>query len=167
MLRNQDIGRLDIAVQDSGGVRGRQSVGYAGQQLHRLTPPALLLFGPRLECPAVHELGHQVLPALEIASVVDGQDVRVVERGGHLCLSLKAAARRGVGQLRRKELDRHRPVELGVDGTKYLTHAANAQKSLNLVSSYLNAGGDHGHWRIRAASPARPPGAGRSTPRLR
>ncbi len=64
----------------------------------------------------------------------------MVERGGHLRLALEAAARRGVGQLRGQELDRHRPVEFGIDGTKHFPHAAGAQKSFDLVSSYLDAG---------------------------
>ena len=126
IFRNQDIRRLDIAVQDSGRVRGRQPVGYAGQHLHRLAPRMFLLFGPGMKCPAVHEFGYQVLPALEITGVVDSQNVRMVERGGHLCLTLKAVTGRGVGQLRRQELDRHRPVELGIDGAKHFTHAAGA-----------------------------------------
>ena len=132
---------------------GRESVGHTGQQLRRLAPGALFLFDPGVESSAVDELGYEVLSALEIAGVVDSQDVRVVERGGHLCLSLKAAARGAVRQLGGQELDRHRPAELGIDGTKHFTHAAGAEESFNLVSSHLGAWHDHGRCRIRAGEP--------------
>ncbi len=74
----------------------------------------------------------------------------MVERRGHLRLTLEAAARRSVGQLRGQELDGHWPVEFGIDSTKHFTHAAGAEQSFNFVRSYLDAGRDNSACRTRA-----------------
>jgi hypothetical protein len=58
---DQDVGRLDIAVQDLGLMRGGQSIGDAYQQLDDLAPGALLRLRPIFECATVNVFRDQVL----------------------------------------------------------------------------------------------------------
>ena len=46
VLRDEDVVGLDVAVQDAGGVRGRQAVGDADEQVDDLAPRALLACAP-------------------------------------------------------------------------------------------------------------------------
>jgi hypothetical protein len=52
------------------------------------------------------------------------QNVRMIQRRSHLRLALEAPPRRRIGQFVRQELDRHRPVQLGVERAIHHPHAA-------------------------------------------
>ena len=82
VLRDQDVGGLDIAMQDASSMRGGQSVRDAGQQLHDLFPAALFGFGPVPERAAIDVFGHQILAFAKLACIVDRQNMRMIERGG-------------------------------------------------------------------------------------
>ena len=88
-------------MQNARGVRGRESVGDAQQQGDNLPPGAFLRPRPTGERATVDKFGNQVLAAFKIAGVVNGENVRMVERGSHLRLALEAAARGRIGQTRR------------------------------------------------------------------
>jgi hypothetical protein len=66
-------------VQNTGRVRGGQTVGHTHQQLNYLKPGAALRSRPVLERATVNELGYQVLSSIEISGVMDRQDVWMVE----------------------------------------------------------------------------------------
>src|SRR5262245_14665795 len=126
---DKDIGRLDVAMQDADIVSGGQSVRDADEQLHDLPPAASLRIGPVAQRAAIDEFRDEILLTLKFAHVVDRKDMRMVEKGRHLRLTLKPAARARVRQFSGKKLDRHRPVELGVACTIHLAHAALTEKS--------------------------------------
>src|SRR6059036_1901334 len=88
----QNVGGLDVPMQDSGCVRRGQAVGHSHQYLHDLPPGAFLGAGPIFERAAIDELGDQVLAALKITRVVNGEDVGMVERRSHLRFALEAPA---------------------------------------------------------------------------
>ena len=115
---DQDVIGLDIAVQNTGLMGGGQTIGDAGQQLGDILPIARLPLNPVLERAAVDEFGHQILPAVEFTYVIDGEDVRMIERRRHLRLALKSPASCRIGEVVGEELDRHGPVELGIDSPK-------------------------------------------------
>ena len=94
---HQDIARLDIAVQDPGGVRRRQPVGDADQQVDDLPPRATSARDQSSSVPPSTNSVTRVLAALELAGLVHGENVRMVERRGGLRLLLETAARGFVG----------------------------------------------------------------------
>ena len=126
-----------MPVQDFGFVRGGQAVGHAHEQLHDLAPRALIRCGPISQRPAIDELGDEILPTLELADFVHGEDVWMVEPRGHLRFLLEAAARRLVGEVGREELDGDRPVQAGVEGAIHLAHAAGPEERGDLVWAHL------------------------------
>src|SRR5437899_919892 len=111
-------------MRDSRRVRGRQTIGYASQQLHNLAPSALLGAGPILQRAAVDKLRNQILPTLELVRIVDRKNVRMVQRRGHLRLALEAASRRHIGEIAGEKLDRHGTIELGIETSIDRAHAA-------------------------------------------
>ena len=56
VLGDEDVLRLDVAVEDAGLMRRRERVSDADQHIDHLTPGARLLGGPVLERAAVDEL---------------------------------------------------------------------------------------------------------------
>jgi hypothetical protein len=136
---HQNVGRLDVAMQNAGCVRGSQSVGHANQQVDDL-PPGTLLTRPIAQRASIYELGDQVLAALELAGIVNGQYVRMVQRRRHLRFALESAPGSGVRQIAGKDLHRDKPVELGIESTVHLAHATLAEKSLDAVCAEPCAG---------------------------
>ena len=82
VLIHHQIGRLDVAVNDAGLVRVRQPRAQLRHQLqllrHRQRRPPLDLLRERLAPDVLH---HDERRALELAGVVDVDDVGVVQRG--------------------------------------------------------------------------------------
>ena len=82
---------------------------------------------PVRERAAVDELGDEVLPAVELAGVVDRDDMRVVQGGGGLRFPLEPAPFGLAGELGAQELDRDRTIQPDVEGAIDDAHAALAQ----------------------------------------
>jgi len=80
-------------MQNAGFMRCGQRVGDADEKFDNLAPRSSSRARPFAERAAVHELGDEILAILFLAGVVDGDDVRVVERRGHARFLLEAAAR--------------------------------------------------------------------------
>ena len=77
---------------------------------------------------ALDELGDDVRTAVDLAEIVDDDDVRVVQaRGGSDFLVKPSQAIAITDELRRQELERHGPIEPGVVREIDLAHAARAQ----------------------------------------
>ena len=91
-------------MQDAGRVRGREAVGDARQQLDDLPPGARRRARPIAQRAAVDELRDDVLAPFVLADVVHREDVRMVQRGGHLRFALEAPPRLRVEQLVRQNL---------------------------------------------------------------
>jgi hypothetical protein len=68
---------LEVAVDQTREVRGRDSAGRVGQHLHDLGPAAPALAGPRVEGLAGHELHRNPHTIVVGADVVHGDHVRV------------------------------------------------------------------------------------------
>ena len=68
---------------------------------NNLLPRSRLGLGPLSERAAIDELGDQVLLAVKLADLVHRDNVRVVQRRGHLRFLLEAATRTAIEQTRR------------------------------------------------------------------
>jgi hypothetical protein len=157
----QDVAWLDIAVDQParvGGVQGTGDLlqdddGPAGGQ------PALGLEHPA-QVQRIHVAHGDVEPALFLASAVDGDDVGMVDGGGHPHLPKKALPERGVaGQGRWQQLEGNWPAaEVHLVGPIDHAHAAAADRRHDPVAGHHRAdGGVGGHRHLHASRPRRPP----------
>ena len=117
-------------------VRGRKPVGDLRPDLERfvgLERPTLEASPERL---AVQELHHEVVGVPFAADVVEGADVRVVERRDRARFSLEPLAHLGVvGKMRREDFHRDVAPEARVLGAVDLAHPARAERAENLVGT--------------------------------
>ena len=78
-----------------------------------------------------------------LAEVVNGEDVRMRQRGDRLGLALEARERGRIGgQVRRQDLDRDLAIERRVARAVDLAHAARAERGDDLVLSERCAAGE-------------------------
>jgi hypothetical protein len=131
---DEDVGRLDVAVDDARGVSRIQSVEYfhgdGAQRLHieRTIADALL---QRRSVQKLH--GDEGAPVL-LADVVDRADVRVVQRGGGARVAPEARPRARIrGELGGQELERDKPLEPRVLRPVDNSHPAAAELSHDAI----------------------------------
>ena len=122
-------------MNDSGGVRGGERVGQRNRCLQQDRELERALAQPLLERFALEELHDDERLLLRgFADVVDGADVRVVQRGDRPCFTLKPlACQVGAGEPRRQHLDGDLAVEARVARAIDLAHAAGADGGDDLV----------------------------------
>jgi hypothetical protein len=124
----QDVARLDVAVDQPLGVRRRQAVGRlhpdAQDFLQLQRPVAVELL---LEREAVDVLHHEVRQPLRLRDGVDGNHVLVDDGGRRLGLASEPLAGGAAGrQLRGQHLDRDDAVQRLVERLEHHRHAAPA-----------------------------------------
>ncbi len=125
----EDVARLDIAVDQAGRVGGRQGLRDRGQQRDRLAGAQSL---PRSNVAAQrrpgHILHHEVGQVGAVAhDRVDADGVGVAKTGGRSRLAQETLSRHLVCQFRPQYLDRDVALELVVVGQKDDAHAAAPQ----------------------------------------
>ena len=127
---DQDVARLDVAVDEPAGMSGGEGLRDAGPDpgdLPRVerTAPAQ----DRREVLPVDQLHDDVRAARVLAEVVDGDDVGVAERGRRLGLRAETRREIGIAQvLRTEQLERDVATELGIGGAVDGRHPAAAQQ---------------------------------------
>ena len=126
-------------------MRRRQRVGDAEQQLDRLAPCVMSGAHPIGQRAAVGQLRDEVLPAVELADVMNRDDVRMIQRGRRLRFPLEAAPFGGRRELGGQKLDRDRAIQPGVVSQVDDAHAAFAEHRLNPVCSQRDAGVEPAH----------------------
>ena len=120
--RRQGTCHLDTDVHD---VRHRQSA------VLQAVPQRLTL----------DELGDDVRTRIDLAEIVHDDDMRVVQTRRGPGLLMKPSEPISVnGELRRQELERHRPIELRVVGKIDVAHAARAQPRHQPIRVHGTAG---------------------------
>ena len=130
----EDIRGLDIAMNDSGSVRGFEPPADLDDQRHRLLDPQHADSTEEIfEAHAVDELHGDERRVARVLDVVDGDDVRVVELGDgdrlaqkHLALFFGIDACRGLS-VEVDGLKRYRSLELWIPPPEHRAHAAGAQ----------------------------------------
>ena len=142
-----DVGWLQVAVHDSGGMRGVQAgahlIGDGAHPVHRQPaiarhparhPGAGLLVGQRTAGDQFH---HEIGRTVVLAEVVGRDDVGVVE-GGDGARLLPEAGHGGVGLdevLERHDLDGHVPAERTVVAAEHRAETTSAQLGPKLVTT--------------------------------
>ena len=137
---------LEIAMDDAGLVGFRKPVGdlcgnrecAAQRQRPALERLAERLAGDQLHAdPRLRRLG---------ADVIDGDDGRMVERGGGARFALEASEAFGVaGDVRREQFQRDKPIEPRVARLVDLAHSACPKRSDDFIGSESSACGDAHH----------------------
>ncbi len=136
----QDIGRLDVAVDEAarvGGVEGTRNLGEDRDRLRRLERAVPQ---PLLEVASLDVAHRDEEQLAELAGLVDRDDVRVVDRGRELRLAQEAVAERFVlGEVGGEELERDVALQALVLGQVDDAHAAAAEQGLDAVPGELGA----------------------------
>ncbi len=138
VARQEDVLGLQVAVDDAGGVGGREALcdldRGGGDDLDG-ERPAVEAVPERL---ALEELGDEVGDAVVAPDVEDGEDVRVVEPPDRLHLDLEPADPVGVGGPGpREDLDGDVAAEPGVPGAPDLAHPARTDAGYDFVGTEL------------------------------
>ena len=124
----QDVGRLDVAVDDPAAVCLREPFRDLARDGEHLVRRERTTGDPLLEAAPFDQRHRDVGPALVLAGLVDRADVWVVERGGGLGLAQEPRARRRIGrQVVGQELQRDRAAKPDVLGAVDDAHPAAAQ----------------------------------------
>ena len=146
VLGEKDVLRLEVAVDDPLLVGGGQATGDLDRELHRLAHAQGARGHAVAQRLALEQLGDDVgrpllEPSVDLAGVVDGDDVRVVEDAYGAGLLLEAADPVGVrGDLAVQDLEGDLAGEAQVLGPVHLAHAALAEEGHDLVGSHARAG---------------------------
>ena len=151
---DEDVLGLEIAVHNSALVRGGEAARdlrcvVDGLTLRERRAPQLL--AQRL---AFEQLGDDEGRAVVLPNVVDGEDVRVVERAGGASLLLEACEALGVcRELRGQHFDRHVAPDLRVAREIDLAHPALAEQGADFVAAEAGVRGkNHARKSQNAAS---------------
>ena len=125
---DEQIRRLDVAVDDPGGVRRLERVGDLDRErqqqidLERAPGDAMLQRRP------VEELHDEERAAVLLADIVDGADVGVIQRRRGARLAAESGQGLGiVGEVRRQELQRDEALQPRILGFVDDAHSAAAQ----------------------------------------
>ena len=137
----QDVRRLDVAVHETARVRGVERCGDLradGDRPGRLE--RALRSEQRAKVGAVHEPHREIDTAVDVAGVVDRDDVRVLERHHELRLARESLAEAIVArQGRRHQLERDRSLQAQVVGPVHDAHPAAADQLLDPVPEEVGA----------------------------
>ena len=133
--REQDVLRLDVAVDQAVGVRGVQSSRHLrddrrrSSRLQRPVGPQLVL-----QAGALDQTHVDVERSVDVAEVVHRDDVRFLQPRRYPRLAPKAfLVARIRGHLRAQQFDGHRALPDGVIGAIHLTHAADTDQRVQLI----------------------------------
>ena len=142
LAREQDVGGLDVAVHEPGGVRGVQAGGDLGDDLRGAARGEVPVALERAVQVGPGDVAHdQVQPPVLLAGGVDGHEVRVVDRGGQPRLEREAGAQPGVARpVGGDHLDRDGAAEVELGGAVDDAHAAAARDLLDAAAGELGSG---------------------------
>jgi len=141
-LGDKDVGRLDVAVHDSGGMCSIERIGDLDPQPQNLVHFHRARADPVFQGHPFEKLHGDEGMAILIADIVDGTDVGMIESGGGLGLTSKSRQRLRIpGDFVRQELERDETVQSRVFGFVDHAHAALAELFENL--EIANLGSDH------------------------
>jgi len=130
----QDILRLDVAMQNAAAVGVLQRVGDVARDLDRRSERnPLLAAQPVAQRFAFDERHGEKQQPCRLPSGEDGHDVGVPELRRHLDLALKALDAHPRGQLGRQHLDHHRAPEGDLLGLEDAAHSAAADFADNVI----------------------------------
>ena len=144
---DEDVGGLDVTMDETAGMSGVERVGDPGQEAdHTARGEGTVPGDERVEVRAFDVAHGQEELALGLAGLEDGHDVGVVDRGREARLREEPGAELGIGgDLRREELEGDLAVERLLRGQPDRAHAAAAEQPLEPVARQEGAFPDLGH----------------------
>jgi hypothetical protein len=131
LRRDQDVGRLQVAVDDEVRVCMLHGQQHLAEEPHALAQRQPALVAPGRDRLALDVLQREPrLPVARDAGVEQTRDVRMAQRGEDVALALEAHGERLAAGTRVRQLDGHAPLEDAVValGEPHLGHAALAQR---------------------------------------
>jgi len=162
LLGHEDVGRLQVAVNDASTVRRSQGLCYFDTQLQGPLQGHAPLRDLVTERLPAQVLLHHVVHTVVGAHVVDGRDMRVIQRRRSASFLLETTQALRVGRkLRRQHLDRDLAAEPCVLGEVHLPHTAFADLVADLVGAEPSS--IHGGEGYRAARTLFYPGGEKTT----
>ena len=169
----QDVGGLDVAVDEPGIVRGVERVGHMGHDRRRVLRRERPGGGdPLAQIVAVDEPHGDVRPSVALAVVVDRDDVGVLDRRRGTRLAQEALANAWIAeQPGRDDLQRDGTVETQLRGLVDDAHTAATGDAFHPVTGELRGGwSEHGdvpgRWGVPIPCPRLERPAPRRVPRL-
>ena len=125
---DHDIGWLQVAMYDASRMRRRERIGHLDRIVDRLLQPQPISRNQPIQGFAVDEFHGDEIDATSLVDIVDGDDVRMIERGGGAGFLDEAMFALGIGYLcHMQDFQRDVPVQAGVAGLPDSTHSAIAQ----------------------------------------
>ena len=164
LVIDQDVGRLQVAMQDAPHMGMVHSLGRLGQK--RCRGPGIVLEGRELlgEVSPLDELHAEVLLTLMVANFINRHDPRVIQQCDGLGLVLESPQLRVVSQHAGPDhLEGDRPVEADLAGLVDHAHAAAAQFPVDLIVAdiaHANPAKQITRWVIPVGCPGQIGGAG-------
>ena len=131
IVGEEEVLRLQIAVDDPLRMRGGETVGKLARELERLGRHHRPAREHRAQRRALEQLADDIRLAILLANVVNGDDVRMVQRTGRARLLLEPAQRVLIVCASPEEFDRHLTVEFQVPRDDYPAHPAATQLPLD------------------------------------
>ena len=141
LAAEQDVGGLDVAVDQAGGVDRVEAVADLGDQRHRVggVEPAVAV-DPAAEVRAGNEAHRDVGHAPLLAGRVDRDHIGVLDRGGDPRLLGEALGEDLLGgRLGSDQLQRHAAIEARLERQIEDSHAAAAEPALDPVAGKIIA----------------------------
>ena len=134
LVADEDVRRLDIAVDDALGVCRIQRVGELDGDLQQVGDPHRTAIDAVAEALAPEYLHHDIGSAFVVADVENCANPGMAQRAGGSRLDTEAVERLTAGdRLRGKELERDLSPEAFVLGEIHDSHAAGAKRTEDLV----------------------------------
>ena len=145
---DDDVGRLDVAVDQAAAVRRGQRLSDFTRIAHGVVDRQGSAAQPVAQRLPFDVLDDEEVDAVVTADVVERADVRMIEAGDRASFLLEARMQARVRtQMGRQDLQGHGPAEPGVRGAVNLAHAARANQVGERVRPELLA------WLERSAPP--------------
>ena len=143
-LRQHDVGRLQVAMDDTLRVRSDERLGDFPCRAQGLREWHQPLAQSRRECLAFEILHDQEIDPLMVAHLVQRTDARMREScdGAGFVREARPGSRFGCG-VKREHLDRNVAIESRVAGFVDLAHPPGADKTLDLEDSEPRSTGQH------------------------
>ena len=136
VVGDDDVGRLQIAVNDSGCVGARQGVGNLNCILQCVFEGAVqfLPINWSSVLPGTNSMAMKSVPSEQMLTIVNVDDVGMIQGGSRFGLLHKAALAVGAGSgIGAQDFDRDGAVEMGIESAIHDAHAALAELGIDPV----------------------------------
>ena len=144
---NENIRGLDIAVHDTFGVCGVETIHYLNGQINELLLVSWAGVYELSESFAIKEFHCKERTAIVFAGVVDGADIRVIQRGSGASFATESLQQLGIlGHLVRQEFEGNEAAETRV--LRFVDHAHASTTKRFEYSVVGNDFTDHVCWRF-------------------